>query len=104
MKEIMNIQNTDYWFKVLQFLKQNWALIDDAPDGGVTVYFIHNDSGVFDQMSFDSLNEAILALRRNGFRQHDKKADKFFIPPPPLFYKVEHPNGPIYSSGRFWEV
>lgn len=51
MKEIMNIQNTDYWFKVLQFLKQNWALIDDAPDGGVTVYFIHSDSGVFDQMN-----------------------------------------------------
>lgn len=26
------------------------------------------------------------------------------VPPAPPFYRDEHPNGPIYSSGKFWRT
>jgi len=28
-----DIQNRDYWFKIVEFLQQNWALIDETPEG-----------------------------------------------------------------------
>ena len=69
-----------------------------------TVYFIQDLSGVFDQMEFPSIAEAESALRRNGFRvfKEDSDAGKFLTPPPPHFRRVQHPNGPVYSSGKYW--
>ena len=104
MKEI-TINSRDYWFKIVEFLQQNWALIDEVPDGpGCTVFFFGDTSGVFDRFSFPSLAEAEQALRRNGFARlaEDKKAKQFTALPQPPFYERPHPNGPIYSSGRFW--
>src|SRR5262249_30914842 len=105
MKKIIEICSTDYWFKVVEMLQQNWALIDKKPDSiGCTVYFIHDASGVFDQMQFKTEEEANQALARNGFARfaEDISARKFIAPPLPPFTEANHPNGPIYSSGRFW--
>ncbi len=103
-QETVDIQSRDFWFKVVEMLQQNWALIEEDPEGGVTVYFIHDGSGVFDQMDFTSREEAGAALRRNGFERYEKDVEwqKFIAPPRPPFWKAAHPNGPIYSSGRFW--
>lgn len=103
-KEI-TIHSQDYWFKILDFLQQNWALIDGNSQGVSTIYFVHDGSGVFDRMIFPSLYEAQTGLKRNGFRLYadDSESQKFIAPPKPPFKESLHPNGLIYSSGRFWK-
>ena len=101
---VVPIISRDYWFKIVEFLQQNWALIDPN-ESGVIVWFFEDTSGVFDEMMFPSVHEAEDALRRNGFRRHaeDRKAQKFIGVPKPPFHRQPHPNGVIYSSGRFWK-
>jgi hypothetical protein len=105
MKEPISIESRDFWFKVVEMLQQNWALIEAAPEG-VTVFFISDTGGVFDQLSFPSTEEAADVLRHNGFQlfSEDPKAADFLRPPEPPFHHRPHPNGPIYSSGRFWQT
>jgi hypothetical protein len=97
------IESRDYWFKIVEFLQQNWALVDPH-EQGVIVWFIGDTSGAFDEMLFASKEQAEDALRRNGFLRfaHDLEAQRFLHPPTPPFTRRPHPNGPIYSSGRFW--
>lgn len=104
MNEIISIQSRDYWFKVIEMLQQNWALID-ASSKGVTVFFVSDTSGVFDELSFKSSAEAEVALRLNGFERYTDNLRSASFPrtPEPPFISRSHPNGPIYSSGRFWK-
>ncbi len=99
-----SITSTDYWFKVVEFLQQNWGVIEEGKSG-CTVYFFGDTAGIFDQIEFDSVSEAEEALKRNGFAKYedDKKAQEFIAKPEPPFHTQPHPNGPIYSSGRFWQ-
>jgi hypothetical protein len=99
----VEIASRDYWFKMVDFLQQNWALLDRT-SSGVRVWFIAENSGVFDGMDFVDESEAVKALGRNGFKRfaEDRQAPSFILPPRPPFSRYEHPNGPIYSSGRFW--
>lgn len=106
IKNVVEIENRDYWFKIVEMLQQNWALIDSTNESaGCIIFFIHDGSGIFDQLKFSTKQEAIESLIRNGFSQYseDSHAQKFIAPPQPPFYEAEHPNGPIYSSGRFWK-
>lgn len=102
--EQVQIASRDYWFKAVEMLQQNWALIDPNLAGGVTVWFIGDRSDVFDQMEFPSEDAAAEALFHNGFARYadDLKFQEFIHPPQPPFSRRPHPNGPIYSSGRFW--
>lgn len=99
----VEIKSRDYWFKVVEMLQQNWALIDRTEDGRAVVYFVHDDSYVFDRMSFESVDAAASALLYNGFSRFaaDRDAYKIMAPPKPPF---SHSNSPIYSSGRFWST
>ena len=103
-EKTIEIQSRDYWFKIVDFLQQNWALIDQA-DSGVVVWFFGDTSGVFDEMNFSSNQEAEAALRRNGLNRfsEDREAPRFIAVPAPPFARRPHPNGPIYSSGRYWK-
>jgi len=86
-------------------LEQIWALIEKDPGSETcTVLFIMDNSGVFDRIRFPSAEEASHALRRNGFSPfgEDKEDQIFVVTPVPPFFEDCHPNGPIYSSGRFW--
>jgi hypothetical protein len=104
MNKAIPLQSRDYWFKVIEMLQQNWALVDEAAHG-VTVSFVSDSSGVFDELKFTSAAEAEQALRLNGFRRYaeDPQAASFLRCPEPPFTARPHPNGPIYSSGRFWK-
>jgi len=66
--------------------------------------FFGDTSGVFDKLPFSSVAEAEAALQRNDFARFadDKNAQGFIAIPQPPFHERPHPNGPIYSSGRFW--
>ena len=103
--EKVEIAGKDFWFKIVDFLQQNWALIEkEAGSKDCIIYFIHDGSGVFDQIQSPTMEEAEKALRRNGFEQYanDPKARSFIFPPGPPYFRDKHPNGNIYSSGRFW--
>ena len=104
MSEPVTIQSTDYWIKVVEMLQQNWALIEAIKPEGVCVYFISDTSGIFDEMSFADESAAREALLRNGFKRFadNLRLRAFLRPPAALFHRSAHPNGPIYSSGRFW--
>jgi hypothetical protein len=102
----VEIRSRDYWFKIVEFLQQNWALIDEDSGGtDCAVFFIGDTSGVFDRLRFASVTEAEEALLRNGFRRYDTdaKAKELIGMPEPPFWESKHPNGSIYSSGRYWK-
>lgn len=101
----MHLSSNEYCFKIVDMLQQNWALIDsDEHKAGGTIYFIDDNSGVFDQLQLADIREAERQLRVNGFTrfEEDEEAKKFIIPPTPPFHRSSHPDGAIYSSGRFW--
>jgi hypothetical protein len=66
---------------------------------------INDTSGVFDEIAFPSTIKASRALHRNGFRRFSDEHDlqPFLRQPSAPFHRSPHPNGPIYSSGRFWQ-
>ena len=94
----------DPWFKVVEFLQQNWAVVIER-DSDVLVVFYGDTCGVFDEMTFASIEKAEQALRRNGFSKFmdDQKAQEFIALPSGEYTERPHPNGRIYSSGRFWK-
>ena len=101
--DVISIHSRDFWIKVVDMLQHNWALIE--PEGSkVTIYFLHDLGGVFDELTYSSLREAQAALRLNGFRRYDEdpRFAKMCARPEPPFRRAQHPNGPIYSSGRYW--
>jgi len=104
-EDTIHIPSSDYWFKVVDFLQHNWGLIEQLPNGAVVVWFLGDTSGVFDKLEFESLEAAKAALIRNGFSRYedDPQAQQMARCPQPPFYLRPHPNGPIYSSGRFWK-
>lgn len=103
MNEAIPIKGDDLWVKVVEMLQQNWASIEPVNDG-VELYFISDASQVFDRIKFASATDAGAALARNGFRRFMDAPDLqgFLSAPMPPFTQGSHPNGPIYSSGRFW--
>lgn len=103
---VIAINSQDYWVKVVGMLQQNWALVIRNDDGPCTIFFISDDSGVFDQLSFRSPNDARDALHANGFSRFsaNSRLQRFLVPPLPPFHEGGHPNGKIYSSGRFWKA
>lgn len=66
------------WFKIVEFLQQNWAVVIKLEDD-VLVVFYGDTCGVFDEMSFPTRDEDEHALRRNGFSRflEDKRAQEF---------------------------
>ena len=97
-----NIQSRNYWIKIVEILQQNWALVDKNSDPNIcTVYFIHDEFGVFDEMEFSFVEEACQGLKISGFKRFSDvdRIKKYITPPKPPFHKAKHPNCPIYSSG-----
>ncbi|MBK7931993.1 MAG: hypothetical protein IPK01_00570 [Acidobacteria bacterium] len=104
MEDKIEIRSRDYRFKVVEFLQQNWALVDETTDG-VIVYFFGDTAGVFDEMVFDSAEAAETGLLRNGFKRYvdDPDSQEFIAIPDEPFVRRPHPNRAIYSSGRYWK-
>ena len=83
------IKTRDFWVKVVDMLQQNWAPIE--PEGSkVTIYFLHDLGGVFDEIPYHSLPEAQTALRISGFRRYDEDPSysEMFARPEPPFRRV----------------
>jgi hypothetical protein len=98
------IKSEEYWIKIVDFLQQNWALIEyNENNRKVSVFFVQDDSKVFDKIDFNDVREAEIALRRNGFKLYQDMNDDFkgHVPPPLKPYNII--SRPIYSSGEYWK-
>lgn len=93
----------DPWFKTVDMLQHNWAVVIKE-EGSILVIFYSDTCGIFDELRFNNSNEAETALRRNGFQKHkERERTQSFIALPQGEFEIRaHPNGRIYSSGRFW--
>jgi ADP-ribosyl-[dinitrogen reductase] hydrolase len=94
-----------FWVKIVSFLQQNWAAIDDVPGtSGVRIWFFGDTSGVFDFIDYPSREAARRALHVNGFSVWTAERFDFIGKPSAPFEWRSHPNGEIYSSGRYWII
>jgi len=101
----VRLRSRDHWVKVVDMLQQNWALVEPLNNGQVEIVFLTDHSGIFDRISpAGTQEEAFAALRRNGFERfaEDPRLKEFLAPPEAPYFEATHPNGPIYSSGRYW--
>ncbi len=94
---------SDPWFKIVDFLQHNWAVIIEQGNSALVVFY-GDTRGVFDEISFESADQASDALVRNGFSKYNERgeASGFISLPRGDFHEQEHPNGRIYSNGRYW--
>lgn len=92
-----------WWVKVVDFPQHNWALPVGSP-GEVWLLFVSDTGGIFDRLEFESDAEAVEALRLNRIEEFAKTPLFQELLQPPAFPLTtrDHPNGPIFSSGRFW--
>lgn len=99
-REEVKIEGDEFYVKVLGFLQQNWALIEVGEK--VTVWFLHDGSGVIDKLEFDSIDEAVWGLLNNGFKRYSDQNEKFIenIKPPRRPFYAFPMN--VYSSGKYW--
>ena len=93
MTEDVSIANRDYWFKFVEFLQHNWALVN-SDQCGTTGWFIDHTSGVLDQITFSSIEDALVILSRNGFCRFadNKHAQTYLSAPEPPFVRWPHPD------------
>ena len=101
--ELIEIHSTEFWVKLLENMQQNWALIE-LSETGTKIYFINDLGGVFDDIPCQSVDDAIVKLKRNGFFRYTDEPNLplTHVPPSRPFHIGKHPNGKIYSSGRYW--
>jgi hypothetical protein len=108
------IKNTDFWVKQPAFLQYTWAIIekiDDKiegePGGKYIIFFLDDRGGVFDRIEYASPLDAEIDLQNNGFENYNDIIKYYSsygsVPPKPDYYESRHPNGNIYSSGRYWK-
>ena len=100
---LLNVEASKFWFKIVEMLQHNWAVVLPHDDG-VEVVFFGDTSRIFDRMDFLDSGDATSALRRNGFAifEEDQHAQSFIAKPEPHL-KDEHVyRRPIYSSGQYW--
>ena len=101
MKNI-DIKSETFWVKIVDFLQQNWALIEII-DNKVIVYFIQDASMVFDKIEFQTFEDAEKGLLKNGFKLYldeNENFQDFIVPPKKPYGEAARP---IYSSGQYWK-
>ncbi|HEY9091887.1 hypothetical protein [Parasphingorhabdus sp.] len=101
--KFLNVESSSFWFKVVEMVQHNWAVIL-SHDEGVQIVFFGDTSDIFDRMEFSDAGDAERALRRNGFAifDDDPEVQSFIAKPEPRLQDEPFYHRPIYSSGQFW--
>ncbi|WP_300554529.1 hypothetical protein [Limnohabitans sp. Rim8] len=117
---LFQVNNRDWWVKVLGMMSHNWALIEPQNPSGAVVYFFHDlgtalrpngfklkqikgRSAVVDSLSFDSLPEAEAALRNNHFERLVLNPGPWLgFEPTGHFYDARATEEGIYSRKGYW--
>jgi hypothetical protein len=79
----IELKSEIFWVKIVDFLQQNWALIEII-NNKITVFFIQDSSIIFDEIEFNTIDEAEKGLLKNGFKLFLDENENFqeFISPP----------------------
>ena len=89
----VKIKSRNFWVNIVDFLQQYWAVVEKNDDSNdVTVYFLHEGSGIFASMKFDNVEIAQKALSQNGFKDYKDPYENFgeyLNPPKEPFYLVK---------------
>lgn len=90
-KKEIKFNSTDFWTNLIDFVQNYWALIEEN-GSEVKVYFIHECSVVFSEMSFETKETAEKALRQNGFKSYYDPLEDFskYMRPPEGPYYLEN--------------
>jgi hypothetical protein len=123
---VFEIASRDWWFKVIGMLKQNWALLEQAPSGTVTAYFFHDEGktlgsngkkpaspyrwwmlydrvAVVDSIPFPTREVAEAALRRNRFELVRREPGPWSTKVPRgEMWDARRYEGGVYSQGGYW--
>jgi len=121
---VFKIGNRDWWVKVLGMESHNWALIEKQEGLQTVVFFFQgsceydssldddplgptrkrNRDAVIDQLEFQSVSEAIVGLKRNGFsRLKETPGPWMGSEPRGLFYDGREAGRGIYSDRGYWQ-
>jgi hypothetical protein len=99
----------ELWFKVVEFLQQNWAVVrPDVNSGGTRIWFVNDGFGVFDYIDCESPAAARRALRLNGFGLYEDQEDRWVESEIPEHRtadktpKLTWAPRQIYSSRKHW--
>lgn len=119
---VFTINSREWWFKPVEMLVHNWALVEKNVDKTATVYFFHDlgttknhvvnhklfqlkgRCAVVDSLNFENVEMAEYGLNYNGFKQLNKKAGPWDGNEPfGTFYDARKTEDGIYSKLGFWE-
>lgn len=120
---LFEIKSRDWWFKVLEMLCHNWALIEEGQYKSVTVYFFHDQGGtngrdsgasytsrqrkgrcaIVDSLEFETVDDAVLALGWNGFQRLAERPGPWDGEQPHgNFFDARATEEGIYSKAGYW--
>lgn len=116
------INSRDWWFKPVDMLVHNWALIESSCNKTATVYFFHDNGStksgsqnyklfqlkgrcaIIDSLEFENQDAAKLALGYNGFRQLETNAGPWDGNVPlGNFYDARATEEGVYSKAGYWK-
>ena len=119
---VFEIGSRDWWFKPVEMLVHNWALIENNPNGTATVYFFHDQGlaknadprykysqlkgrcAVIDSLDFEDDALAECELEFNGFQQLSKRPGPWDGSEPfGTFYDARLSEDGLYSRLGFWK-
>ena len=97
----ITIKSNDFWVNIVDFLQQYWAVVEVSESSEhVTVYFLHEGSGIFASMNFDNPEIAQKALAQNGFKRYDDPYENFsaYLNPPKKPYFLVNKQGGSFAT------
>ena len=116
------IKSREWWFKPVEMLVHNWALIETNSDETATVYFFHDNGitkngcqeyklfqlkgrcAVVDSLNFEDADTAEYALGHNGFQLLKRKAGPWDGSEPfGTFYDARATENGVYSKEGYWK-
>ena len=108
MSKLIEILSKKYWYKCFENMQHTTAIIAESEDKkGYVIYFFGGaccttTQESFDEIYYESFEEAQKDLGYNGFRSGKEDKDGCFKLTPPV-YKGTKEDHRIYSSGKYWK-
>lgn len=106
---------------MLGMLQHNWAIVEETDEGGIVVYFAHDEGihkgpspykykqlknriAIVDSLEFDCWVDAWAALQNNGFEHADEAGENINLSTPVgVLYDARATEPGVYSKQGYWK-